>query len=153
MNENNPTNGLKILFEFIGTFILSSAINLSTTYVGDVQVGNPLLIFLSFFAVVTILRNISGGHVNPAVSIGVFMEKSYDERSKEQPLLTLYILAQTLGAMTACLFSYIFYKENVFKLTIAPGVLPLHAFIIEVIGTALFIYTILCQGKIIIKLR
>ena len=146
MNSGNPTNGLKILMEFIGTFILSGAINLSTTYVGDVQIANPLLIFLSFFAAVTILRNISGGHVNPAVSIGVFMEKSYDQRSKEQPLLTLYILAQTLGAMCACLFSYIFYKENVFKLTLAPGILPLHAFIIEVIGTALFVYTILCQG-------
>jgi aquaporin Z len=148
MNSNNPTHGIKILMEFIGTFILSGAINLSTTYVGDVQIANPLLIFLSFFAAVTILRNISGGHVNPAVSIGVFMEKSYDQRAKEQPLLTLYILAQTLGAICACLFSYIFYKENVYKLTLAPGTLPLHAFVIEVIGTALFVYTILCQGKI-----
>ena len=104
------------------------------------------LIFLTFFSVVTILRSISGGHVNPAVSVGVYLEKTSDLRAKEQPLLTLYLLSQTLGAITACLFSYIFYRENVFKLTLAPGTIPLHAFILEVIATALFIYTILCQG-------
>ncbi len=146
MNSNNSTNGIKILFEFIGTFILSSAINLSTTYIGDTQIANPVLIFLTFFAAVTILRGVSGGHVNPAVSVGVYLEKTSDQRTKEQPLLTLYILSQTLGAVAACLFSYIFYRENVFKLTLAPGTIPLHGFIIEVIATALFIYTILCQG-------
>lgn len=145
--SNNPTNGLKVTMEFLGTFILSAAINLSTVYEDGKQIGNPLLVILSFFSAITITRSISGGHINPAVTIACYFEKPSEIRSKEQPLFTLYILAQFLGALTACFFSYIFYKENVFKLAINPNNLPLNAFIIEVVATALFIYTILCQGK------
>jgi aquaporin Z len=146
MNTNNPTNGMKILMEFIGTFILSAGINLSANYVDGGQVGNPLLIILSFFSAITITRAISGGHINPAVTIAVYIEKPSEIRSKDQPLLTLYILAQFLGALSACFFSYIFYKENVFKLSISDNNIVLHAFFIELIATFIFIYTILCQG-------
>jgi glycerol uptake facilitator-like aquaporin len=147
MSTNN-TNGFKILFEFLGTFILSLGINHSTSYVNGSQVGNPILIIASFFAAITLTRTVSGGHINPAVSVAVFLSKPSETRNKEQPLLTLYILAQVLGAISACLFSYIFYKENVFRLAVSSSSEPFQAFAIEVIGTFLFIYTILCQGKI-----
>jgi glycerol uptake facilitator-like aquaporin len=152
MSSSN-TNGFKILFEFLGTFILSGAINLSATYINGVQVGNPVLIILSFFAAITLTRSISGGHINPAVSLAVFLSKPYEQRNKEQPLLTLYVLAQLLGAVSACLFSYIFYKENVFKLAVSPNSQPFHAFLIEVLASFVFIYTILCQGKVLLILR
>ena len=144
--STGATNGFKILFEFLGTFILSLAINQSTTYVNGTQVGNPLLIISSFFAAITLTRSVSGGHINPAVTVAVFLSKPHEARNKEQPLLTLYILAQMLGAISACLFSYIFYKENVFKLAVSMDSQPFHAFVIEVLGTFVFIYTILCQG-------
>jgi aquaporin Z len=149
MNTNN-TNGFKILFEFLGTFILSLGINHSTSYSNGSQVGNPILIISSFFAAITLTRTVSGGHINPAVSVAVFLSKPADIRNKEQPLLTLYILSQVMGAISACLFSYIFYKENVFQLAVNPTSDPFHAFSIEVIGTFIFIYTILCQGNMII---
>ncbi len=145
--SSNPTNGLKVFMEFLGTFILTASINLSTIYNEDgTQTANPLLIILSFFSAITICRAISGGHINPAVTIGVYFEKPSDLRSKEQPLFTLYVLAQFLGSISACFFSYIFYRENVFKLDIGTSTVPLHALLSEVFCSFLFIYTILCQG-------
>jgi glycerol uptake facilitator-like aquaporin len=144
--SNNPTNGLKITMEFIGIFILSAAINFSTVYEDGKQIGNPLLIILAFYSAITITRSVSGGHINPAVTLAVYFEKPSEIRSKEQPLLTLYVLAQFLGAIAACLFSFVFYKENVFKLAINANNIPMNAFIIEIIATALFTYSILCQG-------
>lgn len=145
----NPTNGLKVFIEFLGTFLLTASINLSTTYGEDgSQSGNPLLIILTFFSAITICRSISGGHINPAVTIGVYFEKPSEVRSKEQPLLTLYILAQFLGALSACFFSFIFYRENVFKLQIGASTIPFNALLAEIFCTFLFIYTILCQGMI-----
>jgi glycerol uptake facilitator-like aquaporin len=150
MSSTNSSNGLKILMEFIGTFILSAAINLSTSYSDGQQTPNPLLIILSFFTAITITRAISGGHINPAVTLAVYIEKPSEVRSKDQPLLTLYVLAQVLGALSACFFSYIFYRENVFKLAISDTTIPFHALIIETLATGIFIYTILCQGKLLL---
>ena len=134
--------------EFIGTFILSGAINMSTAYTSDGgQVGNPLLIILAFFSAITITQQISGGHINPAVTIGVYFSKPTEARSKEASLLTLYILAQVLGALCACFFSFIFYREHIFKLALGEGIIPLNGFLVEVLTTFIFIYTILCQGK------
>lgn len=147
------TNGLQILMEFTGTFILSSAINLSTVYEGETQTGNILLIILSFFTAVTLSRTISGGHINPAVTLAVYIESPTIKRNRNQQLWTLYILAQFLGALTACLFSFIFYRENIFKISISDSTLPFHAFLIEIMSTGFFIYTILCQGMNNIKNR
>jgi len=148
-HTSNPTNGLKILMEFTGTFILASSINLSTQYLADgSQIANPLMIILSFFSAITITRAISGGHVNPAVSIGVYFEKTPEARSKEQQLMTFYVIAQTLAALSACFFSYIFYRENIFKLSPAPYTTPVQALLAEILGTFLFVYTILCQGML-----
>jgi glycerol uptake facilitator-like aquaporin len=144
---SNFKQNTKILMEFIGTFLLTSSINLSTTYDEEgIQTGNPLLIILTFFSAITLTRAISGGHINPAVSLAVHFDKPQDVRSNELTLLILYIVSQVLGAVTACFFSFIFYRENVFKLALSPNATPLTGFLIELICTFIFIYTILCQG-------
>lgn len=147
--STDTKNGLKIIMEFVGTFMLSGAINLSTVYYSDgKQEANPLLIILTFFAAITFTRSISGGHLNPAVTLGVYFQKDKEERSKDQSLMTLYVLAQVLGAVCSCLFSYIFYRENVFKLTLNENVTPGNGCLMEILATFIFVYTILCQGKI-----
>lgn len=145
--SSESKNGLRVLMEFIGTFILSGAINLSTTYTPDGgQVSNPLLIILAFYTAVTFSRRISGGHVNPAVTLAVYFEKTKEERSKEQSVFTLYVIGQVLGALCSCLFSYIFYREHIFKLALGEDTTAMNGFLIEIIGTFIFAYTILCQG-------
>ena len=148
MSSNNPTNGLKVLIEFIGTFILIGSLNLSTTFNEDgTTTFNWLLFLCGFFSAITLARSISGAHLNPAVTIAVYFEKPAEVRSKEQPLLTLYILAQFLGGLAACFFSYIFYRENVYPQVVPANTLPIHAFLTEIFCTFLFIYTIFCQGN------
>lgn len=147
MSTNN-TNGLKVLMEYIGTFILVGSLNLSTGYNEDGSTNFNWLLFLcGVFSAINIARSISGAHLNPAFTIAYYFEKPAEVRSKEQPLLTLYVLAQVLGGLSACFFSYIFYRENVFQLAVPENTLPAHALLAEVFATFLFIYVIFCQGK------
>jgi glycerol uptake facilitator-like aquaporin len=143
----NPSNLIKLFYEFSGTFILSAAINLSTTYLPDgTQIANLLLIITSFFVAITISRAITGGHINPAVTTAVFIEKPSDVRGVHTGIFSLYMLAQILGAFSACFYSYFIYG-NVFKLAPAATASSLSAFHIEVLATTLFVYTILAQGN------
>jgi len=145
---NTPTNGLKVSMEFTGIFILACSINLSTTYLADgSQIAHPLMIILSFFAAITITRAISGGHINPAVTLGVYYSERPETRLQDQQLFTIYIIAQVLGAVSATFFSFIFYKENIFKIAPSAHTTPSQALFAEILGTFLFVYTILCQGN------
>ena len=80
----NSKDGLKVLMEFIGTFILSAGINFSTLYKNTgngliSQEGQPILLFLAFFSAITITRSISGGHINPAVTIAFYFSKQEEK--------------------------------------------------------------------------
>ena len=81
------------IVEFIGTFILMLAI--FTT-------GNPVFIAAAFLGAITIASSISGGHINPAVSLAMLMNGSIKINQ-----LMVYIPAQILGALTA----YYAYKQ------------------------------------------
>jgi len=77
----------KLIAEFFGTFILLSAILFS---------GNPLFIAAGFLAAITIVGGISGGHLNPAVSIAMVAKGDLPMAQLPQ-----YALAQILGALAA----------------------------------------------------
>lgn len=151
MQERNPQKGLKLLMEFMGTFILSSALSLSTFYSKTdskyTQQGQPILVFMAFFAAITITRPISGGHINPAVTVAVYISEPAEKRQRNTVLYFFYILCQIAGAITACVFSYFFYNGNVLKFEITEGNKISSGFIIETIATFFFTYLILCQGN------
>jgi glycerol uptake facilitator-like aquaporin len=77
----------KLIAEFLGTFILLSAILLT---------GNPVFIAAGFLAAITIAGGISGGHLNPAVSIAMVAKGDLPMNQLPQ-----YALAQILGALAA----------------------------------------------------
>jgi glycerol uptake facilitator-like aquaporin len=77
----------KLIAEFLGTFILLSAILLT---------GNPMFIAAGFLAAITISGGISGGHLNPAVSIAMVAKGDLPMGQLPQ-----YALAQILGALAA----------------------------------------------------
>lgn len=75
------------LAEFLGTFILVIAILLT---------GNPLFIAAAFLAAITITGSLSGGHLNPAVSLTMVAKG-------DLPVAKLpgYVVAQVAGALFA----------------------------------------------------
>jgi aquaporin Z len=75
------------LAEFLGTFTLVTAILLT---------GNPVFIAAGFLAAITMTGSLSGGHINPAVSLA--MVAKGDLPSTRLPG---YIMAQLAGALFA----------------------------------------------------
>ena len=80
-------NFLPLIYEFLGTFLLVLSIFAS---------GNPLVIGLTLAIVVWLAADVSGGHVNPAVSLAFYMKDALTL----QELLT-YIVVQLLGGVAA----------------------------------------------------
>jgi len=109
--------------EFLGTFILIllgngvvANVNLKSTYG---SAGGWIVITsgwgLAVFTAVFMTADISGAHLNPAVTIGLAAAGLFDW-VKVIP----FILAQIAGAMFGALMVYIFYRDH-FKITETPG--------------------------------
>ena len=147
----SSTTGMLYIMEFFGTFILSFGVNLSTSYANGVQSPNIFLILASLFCGITLTRKISGGHLNPAVTIGFTtynkMNNTDWQVGKHRPNEFLYILSQCSGAFTACVLSYIFYSGNILKVGANPNYYSFQALFAEIIGTFIFVYSILCQSN------
>jgi aquaporin Z len=79
---------LTYLAEYVGAFFFILAIFASG--------GNPLIIGASLALIIFLLGSVSGAHVNPAVSMSMFMNGSI------QPMeLFSYVFAQLLGGFSA----------------------------------------------------
>jgi aquaporin Z len=76
------------LAEYLGTFFFILVILSSG--------GNPLVIGGALALTIFIIASISGGHVNPAVSIAMYLQGSMRPAD-----LFSYIFAQFLGGMSA----------------------------------------------------
>jgi len=74
--------------EYIGAFFFILAIFASA--------GNPLIIGAALALVIFLVANISGGHVNPAVSLAMYMNGSLKPTD-----LFSYVFAQLLGGASA----------------------------------------------------
>ena len=75
------------LAEFLGTFILLLAI---------LMTGQPLFIAAGFLMAITLAGGISGGHLNPAVSVAMVAKGDLAPAR-----LPVYIVAQVAGALAA----------------------------------------------------
>lgn len=73
--------------EFLGTLFFVYII---------LATGNPLAIGAALAFVILLLRNISGGHVNPAVSIAMAVAGKLPVNE-----LIPYVVSQSLGALVA----------------------------------------------------
>lgn len=98
----------KLFAEFIGTFWLvlggcgSAVLAASFPELGIGFVGVSLAFGLTVLTMAYAIGHISGCHLNPAVSVGLFMGGRFS--SKE---LIPYIVAQVLGGITGALILYL----------------------------------------------
>lgn len=138
----------KFVAEFLGTlFLVFFACGIACVVGGD---GTPVALFnvvvalgfgLALIASIYTIGNISGSHINPAVSIAMLIDgrMSFGE-------FIYYIVAQFLGAVAGAALLAVFLPQtalgtNSFDPNVL-GVFP--ALLIEVILTCLFVYTVLC---------
>ncbi|MGI9666514.1 MAG: MIP/aquaporin family protein [Acidimicrobiia bacterium] len=146
-----PLFSRKLAAEFLGSFVLLGmggfAIFSANVAPGANGVqGTPLLIIAFGFGFALLaglyaFGEVSGGHFNPAVSLGAFIDKRID-------LMTLfaYAVVQILGFIVAgALLAYAVSTEFVATTATLPGqgVSDMDAFLLEALFTAIFVAVIL----------
>jgi len=122
----------KMFAEFIGTATLSLAVLLSVTVVDSVLI-TPVLAALVLGLFVYSIGSVSGCHINPAVTLGLWSITKIST-----PDAVSYIIAQCLGALAA--FGIVAATIGGVSLGLATedgGI-----FLAELIGTALFTFGI-----------
>tara|TARA_B110000285_G_C14906377_1_gene505742 strand:- start:427 stop:771 length:345 start_codon:yes stop_codon:yes gene_type:complete len=92
--------GYVLLFEAIGTANLLYAINTSASDGGHLQ---PFAIGFTIFGNICIFGNTSGGHFNPAVTLGVLIAEGREKLLGNIPYAIAIIFAQLVGATAGCL--------------------------------------------------
>jgi len=133
--------------EFLGTFILAASIEFITVYDMGSQSNLLFAILAGFFIAITLTREISGGHINPGVTLTVYLaEEDEKEKSEKANSLWMYFVAQSAGAISAALLGLMLYNENIFNLSPAPKTSPAEVFVMEIVGSTLFYTLILIQG-------
>ena len=138
----------KYICEFIGTCVLV-LFGCGTAVVTGGNIAVTALAFgLSIVAMAYVIGNISGCHINPAVSLAMLINKKMSAKE-----FCCYIVAQVAGAFLGSGILYAILANtnlgtaalgaNGYGELSASGITLLGAIIVEVILTFVFIYTIL----------
>ena len=136
----------KYISEFIGTLVLVFFGCGVAVISGGNLVATSLTFGLSIVAMAYVIGNISGCHVNPAVSLDLSKKMTLKE-------FVYYVIAQILGAFAGIAILYLILNNssvgvaslgaNGYGVLSATDISLLSAIVIEVILTFVFIYTIL----------
>ncbi|MGH7130960.1 MAG: MIP/aquaporin family protein [Phycisphaerales bacterium] len=133
----------KLLAEALGTFCLvfagTGAIVVNQTTGGTVtHVGVALTFGLVVMAMIYALGDVSGAHLNPAVSVGFVLARRFPVRELPQ-----YVFAQVVGAFAAsALLRLLFPANETLGATIPTGS-AWQSFILEVVLTLMLMLVIL----------
>jgi aquaporin Z len=139
----------KLIAEGVGTFILVGMGSLAIRATGTIA-GSPLLVVvpigfgLGLLAAIAVSGHVSGGHFNPAVTLGAFLDKRLDAMNAVG-----YMVAQVIGAVVASLMILALSdRAGVAGTKNMPG--PVGdggAFLVEIVLTAIFVAVILTVTK------
>lgn len=133
----------KYIAELIGTFALVFA-GTGAIIINDVSggvithVGIALTFGLVVMAVIYAIGDISGAHLNPAVSFGFWVSRRFPGRS-----VLPYIISQCLGALLASLTLRLLFMEHPTLGSTLPAGPAAQSFVMEIILTAFLIFVIL----------
>ena len=135
--------GEKYAAEFIGTFGLvfagTGAIIINDVSGGAVtNVGIGLTFGLIVLAMIYAIGDVSGAHLNPAVTLGFFAAR----RLKGKMILP-YVLSQVSGALAASLLLRGLFPKHQTLGTTAPAGPALQSLILEIVLTAFLMFVIL----------
>lgn len=145
----------KYISELIGTMVLVLFGCGSAAIAGDTlgSLGIAFAFGLSIVAMAYIIGDISGCHINPAVSFGMWLTKKMDTKD-----FIAYIIAQCIGAIIGIAFLAFMINssgilgnnymltglgQNGFGAASAVGLNMAGAFVVETILTFVFVFTVL----------
>ena len=148
------------LGEFLGTMILiamGNGVVANVVLTGTKGHGGGLIVLaagwgLSVYTAVLCVQDVSGAHLNPAVTIGVTAAGEFDSN-----LVPGYIISQMGGAMAGAIVAFLFYlphykqtEDADLKLatfcTIPQTRNGLHNVFCEAIGTFVLVFAVLCMS-------
>lgn len=133
----------KLLSEFFGTFVLMIA-GTGAIVINDVSggaithVGIALTFGLAVLAMIYALGDISGAHMNPAVTIAFFASGRF-----EKSLVLPYIAAQVMGAFAASGLLHILFPDHPTLGSTVPSGSAAQSFILEVVITFILMVVVL----------
>lgn len=138
----------KLLAEVVGTFILVGMGSMAILATGAMP-GSPGLVVIPFgfglglLAALAVSGHVSGGHFNPAVTLGALLDGRIDLMGAIG-----YMVAQVIGAIAASTMILALSSQAVVAGTKnMPGVSDGGAFLAEVVLTAIFVAVILTVTK------
>ncbi len=133
----------KCFAEFLGTFILVFA-GTGAIVVNDVSpqslthVGISLTFGLVVMSLIHALGDISGAHLNPAVTVGFYLGRRFPAER-----VLPYVASQCLGAIAASVTLRVLFLEHPTLGLTEPHTFWWQAFVVEVILTAILMLVIL----------
>jgi aquaporin Z len=132
--------------EFLGTFILVFVGTTAVVGAGRADVS-PLLVAPFAFGIALLaglyaFAEVSGGHYNPAVSLGLFLDRRLDAAD-----LVGYWVSQFLGGIAAAIVLLIATSKDDVASTATVPSSDGTAFVIEFVMTAIFVAVILSSSK------
>ena len=133
----------KLAAEFIGTFALvfagTGAIVIDETSGGAVtHVGVAFTFGLIVLAMIYTVGDISGAHLNPAVSLGFFAARRFPLRN-----VIPYVASQSAGAFAASGTLRFLFPQNAMLGTTTPAGSMTQSFVLELILAAILMFAIL----------
>lgn len=139
----SQTEMRKLYAECFGTFCLvfagTGAIVINDVSGGAItHLGIALTFGLVVLSMIYAVGDISGAHLNPAVTLGFFMANRFGGR-----LVLPYIASQILGAFSASLLLHVLFPAHSTLGATLPAGSDAQSFILEVVLTAILMFVIL----------
>ena len=137
----------KYLAEIIGTFALvfcgTGAIIINQESGGAItHVGIAITFGLIVTAMIYAIGDISGAHLNPAVTIAFWVAKEFPVKE-----IIPYIISQAMGAFLASITLNFLFPANDLLGSTLPAGLPMQSFVLELILTFILMFVILQVAK------
>jgi aquaporin Z len=134
----------KLAAESIGTFALvfagTGAITINDVSHGAVtHVGIALTFGLVVLAMIYAVGEVSGAHLNPAVTIAFWVARRLEGR-----LVAPYIASQLAGALAASIVLRLLFPEHITLGTTSPSGPWLQSFALEFLLTTILMFVVLC---------
>ncbi len=137
----------KYLAEIIGTFALvfcgTGAIIINQETAGAIShVGIAITFGLIVSAMIYTVGDISGAHLNPAVTIAFYVAKVFPVKE-----IVPYIMSQGIGAFLASISLKFLFPANATLGSTLPSGTPIQSFVLEIILTFILMFVIIHVAK------